>query len=258
MSDPVLHHTVSGQGEPLILLHGLFGMSDNLTSVARLLSGYFTVYCLDLRNHGRSFRADSMRFEEMAADVLAFMDSHDISKAHLLGHSLGGKVAMQLALMAPERVMRLVVADIAPVAYRGNHDEVFAGLNALDLDNLVSRREAEEVLKQHIEEQGVRLFILKSLARSKAGAFSWRLNIEGIQASYNDLRAGLDSPQPFTGPTLFIKGELSPYIQTDHREDIERLFPQARLKIIQNTGHWLHAEKPVAFNNVVKQFLTAN
>ncbi len=258
MSDPVLHYAVSGDNDtepPLILLHGLFGMGDNLTSIAKPLSEYFTVYQLDLRNHGRSFWADSMRFEDMARDILAFMDSQNIPKAYLLGHSLGGKVAMQVALMEPERVVRLVVADIAPVAYSGNHDEVFAGLNAVDLATLTSRRDAESVLKQHIEEEGVSLFILKSLVRSKEGRFSWRLNIQGIQARYDDLRAGLDASEPFTGPTLFIKGELSPYIQEAHRDTIERLFPKAQLKIIQNTGHWLHAEKPVAFNNVAKQFL---
>ena len=256
MVNPVLYHTVIGRGEPLILLHGLFGMGDNLIGIAKYLSEYFTVYCLDLRNHGHSFSADSMRFEEMATDVLVFMDSHQIPKAHLLGHSLGGKVAMQLALMSAERVMRLVVADIAPVAYGGNHDEVFSAFNALDLDGLMSRSDAEAILRPYIQEQDVRLFILKSLARNKAGKFSWLLNIDSIEKNYNDLRTGLVSEQAFTGSTLFIKGELSSYIQAGHRDMIETLFPQSQFKIIQNVGHWLHIEKPVTFNNLVKQFLT--
>ncbi|ARN75996.1 alpha/beta fold hydrolase [Oceanicoccus sagamiensis] len=258
MSNPVLHYSVSGEGEPLILLHGLFGMGDNLTSIAKALAGLFTVYQLDLRNHGRSFWADSMRFPEMAADVLAFMDAKAIDHAHLLGHSLGGKVAMQLALSAPERVGRLVVADMAPVYYGGNHDEVFAAINALDLASLASRRDADELLTSYIEEDGVRLFLLKSLYKNEAGQFQWRLNTRVLESRYDDLRQALEAEQPFTGPTLFIKGELSPYIKTDYRDAIESLFSQAQLKIIQNTGHWLHAEKPVAFNNVVKQFLTAS
>ncbi|MCP3906629.1 MAG: alpha/beta fold hydrolase [Oceanicoccus sp.] len=255
MPDTVLHHKLSGEGEPLILLHGLFGMGDNLASIARPLSEYFTVYQLDLRNHGRSFWADSMRFEDMAADVLAFMGKKGLGQVHLLGHSLGGKVAMQVALMAPGRVASLVVADIAPVYYDGNHNEVFAGINAIDLHRLASRQDAEHILQQHIEEDGVRLFLLKSLYKNEAGQFDWRLNTAAIERCYDDIRQALTSDKPFNGPTLFIKGELSAYIQSNHREAIESLFPQAQLKVIQNAGHWLHAEKPVAFNNVVKQFL---
>ncbi len=254
----MLHSSVTGEGPPLILLHGLFGMGSNLSMIARSLAEHFQVYSLDLRNHGRSPRADSMRFSEMANDVVAFMDQQQLGRVQLLGHSLGGKVAMQLALQCPERVERLVVADIAPVAYSGHHDDVFAGLNAVDLDTLSSRGDAEAILAQSITEVGVRQFILKNLYRNQQGKFEWRLNISAIEHCYSDLRQANQSDTPFTGPALFIKGELSNYIKEEHRAAIERLFPSAQLKVIQNTGHWLHAEKPVTFNNIVKDFLLAD
>ena len=205
----MLHSAVIGAGPPLILLHGLFGMGTNLATVARALAEHFQVFSLDLRNHGRSPRADSMTFAEMADDVAAVMAHKGLQRAHLLGHSLGGKVAMQLALQQPERVRRLVVADIAPVAYAGGHDEVFAGLNAVDLATLSSRREAEAVLERYIDDSGVRLFVLKSLQRNGQGTFEWLLNIPAIQRCYDDLRQANSSDTPFTGPTLFIKGENS-------------------------------------------------
>jgi esterase len=251
----LLHTTVSGKGKPLILLHGLFGMGDNLSMIAKPLSDHFQVYQLDLRNHGRSPHMSSMTFTEMADDVLAVMDHYQLSEVCLLGHSLGGKVAMQVALQQAKRVRKLIVADIAPVAYRGNHDEVFAGLNAVELSGLSSRRDADLQLKKHIDESGVRLFILKSLYRNDSGQFDWRLNVRGLEACYEDLRQALTAEVPFSGPTLFIKGEHSSYIQAEHRAAIEHLFSDAQLKIIQNTGHWLHAEKPEVFNSLVMRFL---
>lgn len=254
MSD-LLYNNVIGEGEPLILLHGLFGMGDNLSMIARPMAEHYQVHRLDLRNHGRSFRSSSMSFAEMADDVLAVMDAQGIDKAHLLGHSLGGKVAMQLALQQPQRVNKLVVADIAPVAYYGNHDAVFAGLNAVDLNIIQSRRDADGVLKQHIEEEGVRLFILKSLYKTDQGRYDWRLNVDAIQQCYEQLRSANHADKPFNGPTLFIKGELSNYIKADYKEAIDALFTQASFKVIENTGHWLHAEKTVTFNKLVEDFL---
>ena len=252
----MLASSVIGQGQPLILLHGLFGMGDNLSMVAKPLSEYFQVYKLDLRNHGRSPRTDSMTLTEMAADVKAFMDAHGIAKAHILGHSLGGKVAMQLALDHPEMVEKLIVADIAPVAYSGGHKDVFAGLEAVDLANLSSRRDADNTLRQFIHENNVRLFLLKNLYRSDDGGFQWRINLPVLSRCYDNLGQANHGDEPFTGPVLFIKGELSDYIIEAYTDATRRLFPNAQLKIIQNTGHWLHAEKPAIFNQLVKRFLT--
>jgi esterase len=233
-------------------------MGDNLSMVAKPLSEYFQVYRLDLRNHGRSPRADSMTLAEMAADVKAFMDAHGIVRAHLLGHSLGGKVAMQLALDYPERVEKLVVADIAPVAYEGGHKDVFSGLKAVDLASLSSRRDAENILRQFIQQDNVRLFLLKNLYRNDSGEFQWRINLPVLSRCYENFGQANQGGHPFTGPVLFIKGELSDYITAGYSDATRRLFPNAQLKIIQNTGHWLHAEKPVIFNQLVKRFLTSS
>lgn len=254
-----LYSKVMGEGFPVVLVHGLFGMGDNLAMIARPLAEQFEVHCLDLRNHGRSPRADSMAFGAMAADVEEYLRDRGIERAHILGHSLGGKVAMQLALTAPARVEKLVVADIAPVTYnKRGHDDVFAGLMAVDLGSLAARKDADTQLAGHIHDAGVRQFILKNLYRDETGNFNWRINIEALHACYDQMREGIDSDRPFSGEVLFIKGGESPYIQEGHRETIMRLFPNARLKILQGAGHWLHAEKPVAFNRIVLAFLLNN
>ena len=225
--------------------------------VARSLSQYYCVYSLDLRNHGLSFRSDSMDLAQMAADVLCFMDHMGIECVNVLGHSLGGKVAMQLALSEPSRVAKLIVADIAPVAYEAGHHEVFAGLRAIDIESIESRTQAEQILQQYVAEPGVRLFLLKNLYRNEQGKFAWRLHIPVIYNEYDKLREANTTENPFDGAVLFIKGENSDYILPEHSDQIRYLFPNAAFKVIQNTGHWLHAEKPEVFNSVVKKFLLA-
>lgn len=252
----MLYSKISGEGFPVLLIHGLFGMNDNLAMVARPLAERYQVHSLDLRNHGRSPRAESMGFEEMAADVVAYMDANGIDTAHLIGHSLGGKVAMQLALAHPWRVSRLIVADISPVDYLdGAHDEIFTAINAVDLTLLRSRRDAESVLDQYINDPMVKLFIMKNLYRNEQGQFDWRINVEVLQRCYAQLRSGIDVEAPFQGDTLFIKGGDSPYIQDKHRDTIFQLFPKAQMAVIEGAGHWLHAEKTVEFNQVVSGFL---
>jgi esterase len=251
----LLYSQSRGQGSPVVLLHGLFGMGDNLGLLARALSGHFQVFSLDLPNHGRSPRTGSMSLDDMAVNVLEFLESEGISRADFVGHSLGGKLAMQLALNHPARVRRLVVADIAPVEYSGNHDDVFAALRAVAIDSVQSRAEVATVLSQHLSEEGVSQFLLKSLYRNEQGGFSWRMDIDALYNCYPQLCMGYNGSGVFTGPTLFIKGENSSYIQTKHQSTIETLFPQYQFKMIQNTGHWLHAEKPVVFNRLVERFL---
>jgi esterase len=228
-------------------------MSDNLSMIARAFSDDFTVYSLDLRNHGRSPWAESMTFPEMAADVIAFMDKHGITCASILGHSLGGKVAMQCALSYPERVEKIVVADIAPVEYPPHHNEVLEGLGQVDLAGISSRRDAEQTLASHIDEKGVRQFLLKSLYKEN-DHYLWRFNLDVIGSRYDDLRQAIDG-SVFGREVLFIKGEQSKYIQAKHQDAILRLFPNFEFKMLQNAGHWLHAEKPKAFNRLAGQFL---
>ena len=243
----------------LILIHGLFGMGDNLAGIARAMADQFEVHRLDLRNHGRSFRADSMTLAEMADDVIAYMDTHQLQQVSLLGHSLGGKVSMQLAITHPQRVARLVVADIAPVHYpNGNHDDVFAGLKSVDLTAIQSRREADQAMAEHITELGIRQFALKNLYKNEAGEFAWRLNIPVLESCYSQFRAAPEAGQPYQGPTLFIKGDQSNYITAKHRSEIERRFSNVQLRIVQGAGHWLHAEKPAMFNKLARDFLTSS
>ncbi len=255
INSQLLHHTVVGEGEPVILIHGLFGMGANLGTIAKPLSEQYQVYSPDLRNHGRSFHSDSMCFSDMADDITRLMDHYGLASARILGHSLGGKVAMQLALQQANRVQKLIVADIAPVSYGSHHSTVFEGLRGVDLSTLTRRADAETILRQYIDDAGTRNFLLKNLYRNEDGLFAWRMNVDALEQGYDDIRNGIDAMSAFAKPTLFIKGELSDYIQEQHREKIERLFTNLQLKVIQGTGHWLHAEKPDIFNRIVKRFL---
>lgn len=258
-----LHHKISGEGQALILLHGLFGSQDNLGVIARGLEDNWQVHGLDLRNHGKSPHVDTMTYPEMARDVLDYMDARGLDKAWVLGHSMGGKVAMQMALDAPERIAGIIVADIAPVTYKPRHDHVLEGLKAVDTDALKSRQDADKALAAHLDEAGVRQFLLKNLVpvpteeQDASGArYRWRLNLPVIDRSYAALSAAPEGEGPYEGPVLFIKGADSAYIQTKHRDTIAGLFPNADLRIIEGTGHWLHAEKPDTFVALCRRFLT--
>ena len=257
-----LNHRISGQGEPLILLHGLFGSLENLGGVARRLEDSWQIHGLDQRNHGSSPHTDEMTYPAMAADVVAYMDAQGIDQAHLLGHSMGGKVAMQVALSYPERVRAIIVADISPVSYQPRHDAILEGMKSLDLRGVKSRSEADARLAEYVETPGVRQFLLKNLERIPKDEieqddllFRWRLNLPVIDASYTNLSAAPEGDGPHEGEVLFIKGADSAYIQTKHQDTIQTLFPNAELKIIEGTGHWLHAEKADTFATLCRQFL---
>lgn len=245
----------SDDGEPLIILHGLFGSLSNWGAQSSQLATDFSVYGLDLRNHGGSPHSDNMNYTVMAEDVIEFMDDHGIERCHLLGHSMGGKTAMQAALSAPQRIDRLVVADIAPVHYRGQHDSILDGLDAIDLSSIKSRNEADKVLAEYVPDELVRQFLLTNLVRSKEGDFSWRINLPVLKQNYDRLREAPASEGVFEGPTLFVKGASSNYIQEKHRDAILARFPNAKTKVIMHTGHWLHAEKPQTFYRIVHGFL---
>lgn len=244
----------SDEGPPLLILHGLFGSLSNWNWHARKWAESFSVYALDLRNHGNSPHAASMTYPEMAGDVLDFLDHHGIDACHLLGHSMGGKVAMQLAMDHPDRIRTLLVADIAPVPYEGEHDSIFAGLAAIDPTAVKTRQEADAVLVEYEEDEQVRQFLLSNLQRSNGGGFEWRINLPALEACYDDLRAGLEEGR-YDGPSLFLRGDDSNYIRESHREAILSRFPRAELKTLMQAGHWLHAEKPESFNRLVTDFI---
>ncbi|MEH6636218.1 MAG: alpha/beta fold hydrolase [Halioglobus sp.] len=253
-----LHFTRTGDGPPVVLLHGLFGAAGNLGAVARVLQDGFCVYSVDLPNHGRSAWLEQADLAAMADCVRLWMDQQSLGCVRLVGHSLGGKVAMQLALECPARVSALVVADIAPVVYPPHHDAVFAALDAVVAAKCSSREQARELMSAYLPEEDVIQFLLMSLQRGPDAAYLWRFNLEGIKANYQAVRAAPLATGPYPGPVLFIKGGDSNYILQEHQRSILDLFPQATFKVMPGCGHWLHAQKPRLFNGIVRRFLSPN
>lgn len=251
-----ISYQVLGQGKPLIIIHGLFGTSDNLKQIAKALSDQYKVYLIDAPAHGDSTTPSPLTLTTMAQAVLQFADEQGLSQFSLLGHSLGGKIAMEIALLDNSRVDRLIVADIAPVQYTRRHDNIIQGLNAINLATLENRQQANETLTQYIDDAGVRGFLLKSLTRAEkpATGWRWRFDLQTLQQNYDNLIKG-NSELSFQGPTLFIVGGNSNYVLPEHKPQIVSRFENVNVKVIQNAGHWLHAEKATAFIKICRDFL---
>ncbi len=252
-----LHHKITGEGSVVVLLHGLFGNLENLGMVSRELSKKFTVISIDLPDHGQSYRTTSFSYASYADAVQSTLQGLNIERYNLLGHSMGGKVAMTIALANPKAVRKLIVADIAPVAYEHRHQNVLKALSSIDLSQLENRKQAEGLLSGIINEPGVRQFLLKSLTQTESN-WSWKFNLDLIIQDYAAISEGIDFSVPFSGDTLFMKGSESDYINTNYQDAILARFPNSKAKIIQGTGHWLHAEKPVAFNKIASDFLLSS
>ena len=251
-----LHYQQQGAGTPLVILHGLFGTLENWGSQTKALAEHFKVIAVDLRNHGRSPHSDTMNYTAMVEDIIELLDDLGLDSVDVMGHSMGGKVAMQLALTYPERIQKLIIVDISPVTYSHHHKDVLKGLFSVDLQQLKSRSEADKQLSIYISEPGIRAFLLKNLYRDDNKQFQWRMNLPTLSKEYNKIS---EAPcgTPFSGTTLFIKGSESDYIQAEHRDSILTLFPQATYKLIQGAGHWPHAEKPAVFTKLLLNFLQA-
>lgn len=256
MTVPVkLHWEMLGEGPDLVILHGLFGSLDNWRGPARLLAGDFRVWLVDQRNHGRSPHSPEFHYGAMAEDLHAMFDLHALERVHLLGHSMGGKAAMLYATLHPDRVDRLIVEDMGPGSYGPRHEDVFRGMLSLPLGQLSSRSEADNRLRDAIPLDEVRGFLLKNLYRREDGSWAWRCNLQVLFASYRHLLSALPLDAPLVCPTLFIKGELSDYLDPDRHDDLLELFVQRRQITIQGAGHWVHAEQPAAFVRTVQSFL---
>lgn len=250
------HEAVPGQDKPvLVVLHGLYGQQGNWATHARTLAGDFTVYALDARNHGQSAHADSMRLDEMAQDVSDTLDALGLQRVHLLGHSMGGKIAMLLALQQPQRVLSLLVVDIAPVAYARGDVQVVQGLVALDLSAVRSRGDADRQLAQYVHSAAVRDFLLTNLVKEGDGSFHWRFNLPVLARSFGEIIGWPALQARYEGPVLFIKGANSDYILPEHQAAVLALFPRARLKTVQGAGHWVHSEKADTFRKLARDFL---
>ncbi|WP_373520124.1 alpha/beta fold hydrolase [Aquiflexum sp.] len=250
-----LNFKKSGSGVPLIILHGLFGSADNLFSIAKELEKDFTLYLIDQRNHGDSPHSGDWNYEVMAEDIKELMDDERIGSANLMGHSMGGKTAMKFAFKYPDKVNKLIVADMAPRFYPVHHQEILEGLNAIPIDNLKSRKEADDILSEYIKTVGIRQFLLKSLGRNESGGFMWKINLPIITEKIDNVGEEIVSDKTFDKPTLFMGGENSDYITDKDKGDISEMFPNSHIIFIKNAGHWLHAEQPAAVVETVRAFL---
>ncbi len=255
-----LTHTEHGtDGPPVMILHGLLGSARNWTAIAKRLGASRRVFALDLRNHGGSPWADDMTYSAMAEDVRGFMAGRGLSGAAVIGHSMGGKAAMTLALEHGELVERLVVVDIAPVAYaHGTFMPYVHAMRAVDPSAATRRGEVEERLRDAVPDPNVRAFLLQNLVSDgDGGGLRWRVNLAAIEADMSDIM-GFPAPEAgrtYDGPTLFLAGERSDYIRPEHHDAIRRLFPNAEIEAVPGAGHWVHAERPDAFLEQVTAFL---
>lgn len=251
-----LNYKEYGQGPPLVILHGLFGMLDNWLTIAKKLANHYTVFLVDQRNHGRSIHQPTHTYEDMAADLKDFLDSKWIIKAHILGHSMGGKTAMKFAMDYPEYVDHLVVVDIAPRQYEASHQMIFETLCSIDLSQLESRKMAEALLAEKIDSLAIRQFLLKNLTRDQDGNFKWKMNLPVIKEHYQQILSTCIKEQDvYLGKTLFLKAERSPYIGKNDEKTIYQHFPNAEIVTIPGVGHWLHAEAPDAVIEELLLFL---
>jgi len=255
-----------GKGKPLIILHGLYGSSDNWYSVAKELSGKFMVYLPDARNHGKSGHTQNHDYESMKEDLLDFIKQHDIVHPIIIGHSMGGKTAMQFALDHPEKLKKLVVVDISPRDYsetekageKGlSHAHIINALKNIDLSKVDKRSDAEEQLSREISSKPVRQFLLKNLEREKNGGYHWLLNLEALSNDLPKILGGINdnTGKQFDGSTLFIRGELSSYITDNDLQEIKSFFPAAKVQTVKNAGHWIHAENPGEFLGILSGFI---
>ncbi|MBU2869878.1 alpha/beta fold hydrolase [Colwellia sp. E2M01] len=254
----LLNYKQIGSSENIVLIHGLFGTLENLNMVAKPLSEQYCVTSVDVRNHGDSFHEKSMEYPELAQDVINLLDHLKIETCILLGHSMGGKIAIQIALEYPDRITKLIVADIAPVNYPAHHLKIIEGLQSIDLSKVSKRKDADEQLAPYVDNIGVRQFLLRNLALNEQGKFAFKCSLADISLCYPQIMEGNKLPSnktPYSGETLFIKGGASDYILPEHKNTISALLPNSKAKIIQGAGHWLHAEKTIAFNKIVTDFI---
>jgi pimeloyl-ACP methyl ester carboxylesterase len=252
-----LNFKVSGQGFPLVILHGLMGSLDNWQTMARHLSDTYRVYTVDLRDHGRSPHTDAISYPLMAGDLLEFFDQQNINQAHVLGHSMGGKVAMEFTLRHSSRVKKQIIADIAPKVYGRYHDDVFETLFAVDLSSITSRGKADEVMKQYMPDTSMRQFLLKSLHRTTEGKYEWKMNVQMLYDNYSNITANISDSFTAGNETLVIRGGRSKYVSDDDLQLFRRYFPDTSMITIENSGHWIHAEAPSEFLEAVRNFLNA-
>ena len=252
----ILHSKIIGEGKPLLILHGFLGMGDNWKSLGNKFaeSGY-EVHLIDQRNHGRSFHSDEFNYKVIVEDIERYRNYHNLEDSILLGHSMGGKSAMLYAVSYPEKVSKLLVADIGPKAYPQHHQDIMKALFSLDFSKLNSRGQADEVLSEYIQELGTRRFLLKNLYWVEKGKLALRVNLPVLANRIEEVGKALPEDLIYKGETLFLRGSMSGYIEDKDEILIKKHFPRSEIVTISNAGHWLHAENPSEFHQFVMNFL---
>jgi len=248
-----LNYKVFGSGEPVIILHGLFGMLDNWQTFAKKLAEAYKVYIIDQRNHGRSPHSDAFSYKLLSSDLNEFINEHQIESAHIIGHSMGGKTVMQFASDYPDVAKSVTIVDISPRAYIGGHQAIFEAVLSIDLTSLGKRSDADQHLAKTIDQIGVRQFLLKNLSRSSEG-FKWKANFESLYEHYDTISGELDIADVINTKALFVYSDHSGYVEQDDVEMISSLFSEA-IFIPMKAGHWIHAEKPMELMKIIKEHL---
>jgi pimeloyl-ACP methyl ester carboxylesterase len=249
-----LFFRTAGIGDPLVILHGLFGSSDNWFSLSKVFAESFCVYTIDQRNHGQSPQSEDFNYQLLAEDLEEFLAKHSLKNPIVIGHSMGGKTAMNLAIKNPAAIGKLIVVDIAPKSYPVHHDHILEGLTSIPIATLASRTEADKILSEYVPEPDVRQFLLKNLSRNGEGKFEWKINLASIQNHIEEIGMGMQYQGVFEKPTLFINGARSNYFKAGDEVLVKTLFPAAQIATI-NASHWVQAEKPEEFVQVVLKFL---
>lgn len=249
-----LHYRILGEGQPLIILHGLFGFSDNWQTQAKKLSEYFQVILVDQRNHGHSEWNEAFSYDLLAEDLMELISDLNLDKVFLLGHSMGGKTVMRFSQLHEERIEKMIVVDIGIKQYPMHHAEILQGIHAVLDGPMDSRSLAEEVMTPFVPNFGTRQFLLKNLYWKEKGMLAWRMNVAVLEREMSEILKPLPEKEVFT-PTLFIRGAASNYILDSDISDLENAFPDSTFKTIENAGHWVHAEAPEEFLNDLLEFL---
>lgn len=251
-----LHSKIIGEGSPLLILHGFLGMSDNWKTLGnQFAKNGFQVHLIDQRNHGKSFHSENFDYEYLSDDLLNYMNAHGIGRGILLGHSMGGKTVMQFACSHPDKVEKLIVADIAPKYYPPHHQDIINGLLSLNFDEIKSRTEADTKLGEHLTNFGIRQFLLKNLYWVEKGRLDFRFNLDVLQDKMEEIGENISAVDTFIGETLFLRGDKSEYIIYNDFDAIKKPFPNAIIDTVSNAGHWLHAENPKEFFKKTLAFL---
>jgi len=254
----ILNSTIIGQGEPFIIAHGYFGMGDNWKTMAKRFATDFEVHIIDQRNHGRSFHTDDFNYDLLVEDLYHYITHYQLKDVLLLGHSMGGKMAMLFAVTFPNILQKLIIVDISPKYYPPHHNDILKALNNVDFDKISSRREVAQILRQIIDEESVIQFLLKNVYWKTKTQLAFRFNLKSLTENNNEVSEPLPSFTNFNKPTLFLRGENSGYINQGDAVLIKAHFPKAKIVTVKNSGHWMHVDNPGDFYDNVSQFLLFN